>query len=436
MSWPLSQDYNEAIQCPRGNFRDPDLQSGEAVTNSLGIPMPRSGNFADVYELRCPNGARWAVKCFTREVSNLRERYAAISRHLQDAKLPFTVDFTFLEQGIRVGGRWYPVLKMQWVEGLTLSEFVRQHVHKAGMLESLLQIWVRMAGRLRECGIAHADLQHGNILLVPYGTTNALILKLVDYDGMFVPALAGIPSGEVGHPCYQHPQRLAERTYSLEVDRFPLLLVATALTCLKVGGRTLWDRYDNGDNLLFREADLQSPSRSPLFYELLKLKDRQTARLVWETLDALKMRLDAVPLVEEVLPELHVLRSPKATATRATPARTTVVKEAAAQAAAPTRQRRKGRLRRVGHSAIVSVAGMVLAGGIVAWRFRNPSEQLVAPPTSSNPSVNSSHLSGSSQQAGKSQQVSEAKEAEIEGDEQPRENAANPPPATPEAPEP
>jgi hypothetical protein len=56
-----------------------------------------------------------------------------------------------------------------------------------------------------------------------------LALKLIDYDGMWVPALAGTRSGEVGHPSYQHPQRLREGPYNIDVDRFPLLLVATAL---------------------------------------------------------------------------------------------------------------------------------------------------------------------------------------------------------------
>ena len=94
MTWPLSQDYNEAIQSPASSFADPELRTGTAVSNALGIPMPRSGNFADVYEVRSPSGGRWAVKCFTREVPGLRERYAAISRHLQGVRLPFVVDFT------------------------------------------------------------------------------------------------------------------------------------------------------------------------------------------------------------------------------------------------------------------------------------------------------------------------------------------------------
>src|SRR5689334_20331277 len=207
MTWPHSQDYNEAIQNPQDSFGDPELRAGEPVVNALGIPLPRSGNFADVYEVLCPaTGNRWAVKCFTREVPGLRERYAEIGKHLAAARLPFTVEFQYLEEGIRILGRWYPILKMRWVEGLLLNEFVRGAREKPQPLDSLGRIVARMAQRLREAGLAHADLQHGNVILVPGRDAGSLAVKLIDYDGMFVPALAGSPSGEVGHPAYQHPQ--------------------------------------------------------------------------------------------------------------------------------------------------------------------------------------------------------------------------------------
>src|ERR1700683_4213254 len=113
MAWPLSQDYNEAIQSPRTSFSDPELQAGQPTTNALGIPQPRSGNFADVYEFDCPQTqTKWAVKCFTREVSGQHERYAEISRYLQASHLPFAVKFQYLQQGVRIRGAWYPVLKM------------------------------------------------------------------------------------------------------------------------------------------------------------------------------------------------------------------------------------------------------------------------------------------------------------------------------------
>jgi formylglycine-generating enzyme required for sulfatase activity len=300
-SWPLSQDYNEAVQSPVTNFADADLRSGEAATNAFGVPMPCSGNFADVYQIRCPDGSRWAVKCFTREVPGLRERYAEISRHLRGAQLGFTVNFSYLQEGIRVAGTWFPVLKMEWVEGLMLNQFVAKYADKPGTLEALFKVWARMARHLRKSGAAHGDLQHGNILLVPGANANSLALKLVDYDGMFVPSLAGSPSGEVGHAAYQHPQRQRAGTYSLEVDRFPVLLVATALSALKVGGRALWDKYNNGDNLLFTQEDLEAPSKSRLFYELLKLDDPAAHALAERLIEAARQPLEETPLLEDVL---------------------------------------------------------------------------------------------------------------------------------------
>ena len=126
MPWPLSQDYNEAIQNAATSFSDPELKRGEVVTNAMGLPMPCSGNFADVYAVT--SGPRkWAVKCFTRQIPGLKERYAAVSAYLKQNALPFMVDFSYLEQGIRVRGAWYPILKMQWVEGFALNQFVREH---------------------------------------------------------------------------------------------------------------------------------------------------------------------------------------------------------------------------------------------------------------------------------------------------------------------
>jgi len=299
----MSQDYNEAIQDPRHSFGDAELKTGAAVANPLGIPLPRSGNFADVYEVRCPSGSRWAVKCFTRQVSGLGERYSEIGKYLRLANLPFMVDFQYLEQGIRVRGQWYPILKMHWVEGFVLNEFVRDNLDKKPILNALGQIWLRMARRLRESYIAHCDLQHGNVMFVPGSTANSLAVKLIDYDGMCVPSLAGTKSGEVGHPAYQHPERLRSGAYNQEVDRFSLLSIATALRCLTIGGRALWEKYDNGDNLLFRQADLQAPTKSALFQELLAIRDPLAQTLVKELHGACRGPLDAVPLLTDLIPE-------------------------------------------------------------------------------------------------------------------------------------
>jgi hypothetical protein len=308
MPWPLSQDYNEAIQSPAVNFADPDLCRGRPVTNALGIPMPRSGTFADVYQLRCPAGD-FAVKCFTGQLPGLCERCAAIGKHLRSAALPFTVDFQYLPEGIRVLGRWYPVLKMRWVEGLLLNHFVRDNLERPATLAALADIWVRMARRLRTSSVAHGDLQHANIILAPERDGASHALRLVDYDGMWVTALAGQKSGEVGHPNYQHPQRLCEAVYGPEVDRFPLLVIYCAVRGLLVGGRALWERYDNGDNLLFKEADLRAPRGSALVWELARLNDPELRRLVDSLSRAAYKSLDQVPHLGDLLAGKQALAS-------------------------------------------------------------------------------------------------------------------------------
>ena len=79
---------------------------------------------------------------------------------------------------------------MRWVEGLLLNEFVREQLDRPAVLQQLSQIWARMGKRLREANLAHCDLQHGNVLLVTGSQKSSLAVKLIDYDGMFVPALA------------------------------------------------------------------------------------------------------------------------------------------------------------------------------------------------------------------------------------------------------
>ena len=171
MSWPNADDYRQAILKFPEMVADEELRGGQPVLNSRHKAMLWSGSFAAVFRIHCPaTGNDWALKCFTREVPGLQERYRQIAAHLDEARLPFTVDFRYLGQGVCVRGEWFPALKMRWVEGLTLNQFVEEHLQRPRNLKMLLDLWVRLAVRLREARMAHADLQHGNVLLVPQGT--------------------------------------------------------------------------------------------------------------------------------------------------------------------------------------------------------------------------------------------------------------------------
>jgi formylglycine-generating enzyme required for sulfatase activity len=299
--WPNADDYRQAIQNLRDSVEDEELRTGQPSLNARRKALLWAGNFAVVFRIECPQtGNIWALKCFTRPVVGQRDRYRRIAEELERARLPFTVDFRYLEQGVRVRGQWFAVLKMRWVEGLTLDKFVEEHLKQPRNLKMLLELWPKLAARLREAHIAHADLQHGNVLLVPQDR-GALALRLVDYDGMYVPSLAGTRSGEVGHPAYQHPQRLREGTYNGDVDRFSHLAIYTSIRCLIGGHRELWQQFNNRENLLFRETDFAAPSQSPLFRTLWQSADQEVHSLVGRLALGCGQRLEEVPWLDDVV---------------------------------------------------------------------------------------------------------------------------------------
>jgi hypothetical protein len=261
-------DYQEAIQNPSSCFKDGDLRAGAPRVNGLGLPMPITGGFASVYQINC-RGALWAVRCFLRDFSDQQLRYEAVASHLRAARLPYSVNFHFARDGICVLGNWYPILKMEWISGLPLNDFIKTNLRNASVLKDLLDKWTKLAQDLRCAGVAHGDLQHGNVL-VANGQ-----LRLIDYDGMFVPSLKGVKGHESGHPCYQHPKRGPE-DFGADIDRFSVFAVHLAVLALQTSP-DLWDQFNNDDNILFRRDDFQFPSRSPLFHLLRGHSDRQVA---------------------------------------------------------------------------------------------------------------------------------------------------------------
>ena len=148
MSWPTLQDYNDAIQNPQLAFSDPDLRTGQPELNQLGLPRPIAGNFACVYKIQI-GGQRWAARCFSSEVSDQHRRYEAISSFLKKASLRYTVQFTFLPGGIKVLGKNYPLLKMEWVQGESLAAFVGKSIGYPDTLLSLAKVWSSTMGDLK-----------------------------------------------------------------------------------------------------------------------------------------------------------------------------------------------------------------------------------------------------------------------------------------------
>lgn len=270
MQVPADHEYQEAVQNPLQCFKDLDLSKGrpELLSPVLPIPKPRSGNFATVYRLQ--NGSKsWAVRCFTRTIhEDQRLRYDAVSRHLASTNLPYFAGFKFLQHGIQIRKTWFPVVKMEWVQGESLKSYIEKNLGKPANLIDLSFRWLNLVKNLKKFKIAHGDLQHENVMVVDKD------LRLIDYDGMWVPELAEHLSHEKGHPNYQHPAR-DESFFEPELDNFSHNVILLSMVSL-ASDPSLWNQFKGGDEcLLFRQRDFLCPSTSQLVQTL------QRARLGW-----------------------------------------------------------------------------------------------------------------------------------------------------------
>lgn len=265
MNWPALSDYQEAIQNPKICFQDPTLRYSSPELDPIGLPRVASGNFASVYKMaNRPN--YWAVRCFSNPVTDQQERYSLLSQHLGKLNIPALASFQYIMQGIRVKGQWYPIIKMEWVDGSPLHEFIRQNLYNPNTLKQIADQLLTLVETLRNNNLAHGDLQHGNILVNSQGQ-----IRLVDYDAMFLPPLSGRNCPEVGHPNYQHPGRTSYH-YNIELDSFATLVIYLSLKALATDPN-LWKQFNTGENLILSSSDYKSPQRSQVFVNLKRSSD-------------------------------------------------------------------------------------------------------------------------------------------------------------------
>ena len=261
--WPSARHFTEVIQCPSVCFASPVLKNTLPAVDRLGMPIVTSGQFAYVYKLKSTNGhGDFAVRCFRGYLGDRDQRYRAIQDHVQSLPVVCLSDFRYAPEGILVGGQRYPILFMKWIDGPTLDLYVGEMLHRRDVLLHLADEWLRVVIALEASGIAHGDLQHGNVI-VEHGQ-----LRLIDHDGIYVPAMNGWPASEVGHQHYQHPHRTAQH-FDKSLDNFSALSIYLSLLSL-AERPTLWQEHHD-ENLLFTKADFQDPSSSVLFTKIREI---------------------------------------------------------------------------------------------------------------------------------------------------------------------
>ena len=264
MQYPLISEYLTAIQDAHDNLDK--LNHLVSVLDKHGEPYRSSGAFAVVFKMKDEQtGKCYALKCFTEEQEGRAEAYRQIAEELEYVDSSYITSVKYLEKELFVDSNCddeeFPVLLMDWIEGETMETYIAANYTDTHAMAMLCYRFCKMAAWLRSQSFAHGDIKPDNIMVRPDGT-----LTLVDYDGMFVPAMKGQKSPTVGTKDFSHPLRTID-DFDETIDDFALASIALSLKAISLNP-SLLQTYGASDRLLFSAADYLDLSKSNTFTAL------------------------------------------------------------------------------------------------------------------------------------------------------------------------
>ena len=277
MQYPLISEYLAAIRDAHDNLDN--LSHLVPVLDNYGEPYRSSGAFAVVFKMKDEQtGKCYALKCFTEDQEGRAEAYRQIAAELEYVDSPYITSVKYLEKELFVDSNCeddeFPVLLMDWIEGETMETYIADHYMDNYAMSMLCYRFCKMAAWLRSQPFAHGDIKPDNIMVHPDGT-----LTLVDYDGMFVPAMKGQKSPTIGTKDFSHPLRAID-DFDETIDDFALASIALSLKAISLNP-SLFNEYGAYDRLLFSAADYLDLSKSKIMTALQGLlADEETKTLL------------------------------------------------------------------------------------------------------------------------------------------------------------
>ena len=267
MQYPLISEYVRAIQDASSNLDK--LAHLVPVLDDHGEPYRSSGAFAVVFKMKDEQtGKCYALKCFTEEQEGRAEAYRQIADELEFVDSSYITSVKYLDKEIFVDSSCvedeFPVLLMDWIDGETMESYIAENYQDNYAMAMLCYRFCKMAAWLRSQPFAHGDIKPDNIMVRPDGS-----LTLVDYDGMFVPAMKGQKSPTIGTKDFSHPLRTVD-DFNETIDDFALASIALSLKAVSLKP-SLLDEYGAADRLLFSAEDYRDLSKSKVLAALQEL---------------------------------------------------------------------------------------------------------------------------------------------------------------------
>ncbi len=298
-TWPDRARYQESVEAPQHSFDDPELRGATFVRGTRGL-MAWSGARAIVFRAVDDSGRSTAVRFLLNRDPAAGTRYDTLARHLSSNPIPAFARTDWLPDGLKIEGSRYPLLKMEWVEGVPLDRYITDCLKSptaAQDLRATAQAWAHSCHCLGISGISHGDVHAGNTL-VQTPPDGSICVRLVDYDNVWVPGL-NAPCREVGNAAFQHPARPAASSGPYR-DALPNTLTYLSLIAV-ADNPELWLHHGEADDtLLFEHSDLAEPS-SQVWDGLLGSSDPAVVAVAELTIRWLRGDPDQIRSLDEVI---------------------------------------------------------------------------------------------------------------------------------------
>ncbi|MCQ2344722.1 MAG: leucine-rich repeat protein, partial [Paludibacteraceae bacterium] len=264
MNYPLISEYVAAIKDAAGNLDK--LANLKPVLDNDDEPIHSSGAFAVVFKMVDDNGKYYALKCFTEEQTGRAEAYKLIADELEIVNSSYMLNVEYYEKELFVDSNVtedteFPVLLMDWVDGETMDKYIADNYADEYEMSWLCYRFCKMAAWLMSQPFAHGDLKPDNIIVREDGE-----LVLIDYDGMFVPAMKGRKSPTLGTKDFVHPNRKVD-DFDETIDDFTLASIALSLKAISLDS-SLYEKFAKPDRLLFSSTDYLDLSKCEMMKKL------------------------------------------------------------------------------------------------------------------------------------------------------------------------
>ncbi len=323
-NWPGHNEYDVAIKNHHKTF-PPEYKNGDFVLQNVHpIPIREVGGFAIAYKFKKNDDDELAIRVFQEKGFSKKrgERFKKISKFFQDEnileKIPSLVSFQFKSEAItlkniRIKDKngsietkseiKFPLIEMQWVKGQNMGNYINKIFDDKQKMIQLSEKIRIVFSDLENNGVSHGDIAPENIIITPKEE-----IKLIDYDGFFIPQFRGDSPVEEGHTEFQHHNRGNSNikdypVYDEKLDRFSALVTYLSLKAIAYDP-SFKNFIDNDKVLCFTKEDfmkIKNGEKPEIIIELEKTKDGLICDLTDELIKSCKEDRPNIRSLEEII---------------------------------------------------------------------------------------------------------------------------------------